>query len=188
MDSVLFQNLLLVLLIGSFLLFVVCVLCTAAFSDRGLCCRNDDVNRATTEPLAPAAIENIACGISSGLIRNTNQLEYCHNFASGLASKFLSNVNENGNQRAINVFLDQNGLLPVEDLREAGRRCVEVADAQSSSPFSRASTAASCLELELAGAETKLIFETGIYAAVFLLPFSKLFIEIIKINEQILRF
>lgn len=45
MDSVLFQNILLVLLIGSFLIFVLCVLCAAAFSDRGICCRDSNTHR-----------------------------------------------------------------------------------------------------------------------------------------------
>ncbi|VDM45636.1 unnamed protein product [Toxocara canis] len=40
MNSTLFQNTLLAVLVGSFLLFIICVLCTGALSDRGVCCRD----------------------------------------------------------------------------------------------------------------------------------------------------
>lgn len=40
MNSTLFQNTLLAILVGSFMLFIICVLCTGALSDRGLCCRD----------------------------------------------------------------------------------------------------------------------------------------------------
>ncbi|CAD6189250.1 unnamed protein product [Caenorhabditis auriculariae] len=40
MDSTLFHNSLLAILIGSFLIFFVCVLCIGALSDRGLCCHD----------------------------------------------------------------------------------------------------------------------------------------------------
>ncbi|VDN53935.1 unnamed protein product [Dracunculus medinensis] len=40
MDSVVYQNILLALLIGSFLLFALFVLCASAFSDLNLCCQD----------------------------------------------------------------------------------------------------------------------------------------------------
>ncbi|CAI4224920.1 unnamed protein product [Auanema sp. JU1783] len=44
MDSTVFHNSLLAVLIGSFLVFIVCVLCIGAASDRGLCCRDASNN------------------------------------------------------------------------------------------------------------------------------------------------
>ena len=38
MDSILYQNGLLTLLIGSFFVFIVCVFCIGACTDRGICC------------------------------------------------------------------------------------------------------------------------------------------------------
>lgn len=37
-DSIVYQNGLLILLVGSFFLFIVCVFCIGAFADCGLCC------------------------------------------------------------------------------------------------------------------------------------------------------
>lgn len=61
MDSTLFHNSLLAVLIGSFLIFFVCVLCIGAASDRGFCCHENDGHSHHHSHQEAAASSSVQC-------------------------------------------------------------------------------------------------------------------------------
>lgn len=139
MDSVIFQILLLLLLIGSFILFFLCIFCAAVISDRDLCCKDDENSNGllTATLLAPAPIETLLFGKISELLIQSD-----HNCLS------LPNEATNGLRAERKGYRNAEGI----NMSKMELECI------SGSEYFGVGFSA----------ENKLIFETGICIAYFL--------------------
>ncbi|VDK46990.1 unnamed protein product [Anisakis simplex] len=105
MNSTVFQNILLGLLIGSFFIFITCVLCTGALSDRGFCCRD------------------YAIHMHDGLVHDNTPME--SRPKNGKKKKDVENGSESSDRttRSQSSAASESGLQ-VEEANETGDRSI----------------------------------------------------------------